>query len=484
VAQAPAGLHGMGASCTNCADNDFANCATMQSMPSCECVLEGPNPATTRLRVGCCAGLLDAPIQMALSFGDFQGLSVNLNWVHCPPDAGAVVSMLSAGLIDMALMQTEDAVAHAAQGSPLRICGTFVSSPRMWAIHVPAGSSMWSGSDLQGCTLGMPDEKAASLAVSVLGEYPDWAGVLYCPRRPFTSIIRACDAMSKGVTRATVWECHAARHLVSVGEWIPVGHVPMPWPSLLLVASKDSLYAKAGAIRHFVHFAHIACEVFKTTRRDDATRFCAARYAMSAEEVHEFISETHWVCECEVDVETLGRPLGHLKRTGLIAQDRAHDPTRFIAKEVCMVDQIGVLSDSPALAPLLQDDEDLDGGMMPDQPAAVSLLSRVSKDSRSSSPLGRQLLRMDDADHEGPVLSGAVPPRRLPAAGPGQLVRDAELAEADEINLATSRLLQPFTVLGGVGGIKADASAATLEKPRGAQAPAQPCWSHPGVPAG
>lgn len=501
----------MGASCTNCSDDNFANCAAVASMPSCECALEGPSPVKTRLRVGCCAGLLDAPIQMALSFGTFQGLSVNLNWVQCPPDAGAVVSMLSVGLVDMALMQTEDAVAHAAQGSPLRICGTFVGSPRMWAIHVPTGSGIVSGSDLRGCTLGMPDEKAASLAVSVLGECPDWAGVLYCPRRPFTSIIRACDAMAKGVTRATVWECRSARHLVSAGEWIPVGHVPMPWPALVLVASKDSLYAKAGAIRQFVHFAHNACEEFKTTKRDDATRFCAARYAMSTEEVHEFINDTQWVCDCEVDVEALRRPLSHLKRTGLVAHDRAHDPARFIAKEVCMVDQIGVLSDAPALAPLLQDDEDLDEGMMPEQPAAASLLSRVSEDSRSSSPFGRQLLRVAadqasrclDAEHEGPSLSGAAPPgiqfetcasRQPLAAGrrtPRGLAFDAELTEAadtafeaDGFASYAGKLEEPSPTL-LVGSIKACTSAAAASsKSLGAQAPAEPCWSHPGVPAG
>jgi len=501
----------MGASCANCADDNFANCAAAQSTPSCECALDGPTPEQTLLRVGCCAGLLDAaPIQMALSFGTFQGLCVKPQWVQCPPDAGAVGSMLSSGLLDMAVMETEDAVADAAQGNPLRICGTFVSSPRMWAIYVPTGSSIVSGSDLRGCTLGMPDEKAGSLAVSVFGECPDWVDVLFCPRRALTSIIMACDAMATGVMRAAVWECRAARHLVSAGEWIPVGHVPMPWPSLVLVASKDSLYAKAGAIRRFVHFAHTACEEFKTTKREDATRFCAARYAMSTEEVHEFISETQWVCQCEVDVETLGRPLAHLKKTGLVADDQADDPTGFIAKEVCMGDQTGVLSDSPPLAPLLQEDEDLDDGRMPDQPAAASLLSRVSEDSRSSSPLGRQLLSMAadqasrrwEANHEGPILSGVALPgfrfescaaRLPPATGPGRPGRVAELAEAaetaseaDNINLSVvSKLMQQFTVLpAGDGGIKAPTSAATQKTPRGAQAPMQPCWSHPGVPAG
>merc|ERR1712032_1534928 len=113
-----------------------------------------------------------------------------------------------------------------------------------------------------------------------------------------------------------------------------------------------------------------------------------------------------------------------------------------------MIDQIGVLSDAPALAPLLQDDEDLDSGMMLEQPAAANLLSRMSADSRSSSPLGRQLMRVAadqasrclDADHQGPTFSGTAPPgfhfescaaRRPPATNPGRFGRDALVDVAD-----------------------------------------------------
>jgi len=73
--------------------------------------------------------VFDAPLQSALSQGNYKKLDVNLNWVKCPQDAGAVMSMLSAGLIDMAFMFTEDAVAFAAQNH-LRICGTFSTTPR------------------------------------------------------------------------------------------------------------------------------------------------------------------------------------------------------------------------------------------------------------------------------------------------------------------------------------------------------------------
>merc|ERR1711957_1053690 len=124
----------------------------------------GPH-VKTRLRVGCCSGPLDAPIQMALSDGNIQSLAINLNWVHCPPDAGAVMSMLSAGLIDMALMHTEDAVSFIAGGNALRLVGTYVSTPRMWGVYVSGsvggGTSVHCSEDLRGTTVGMVDEKGA-----------------------------------------------------------------------------------------------------------------------------------------------------------------------------------------------------------------------------------------------------------------------------------------------------------------------------------
>jgi len=311
-------------------------------------------PVRTRLRVGCCSGPYDAPITFALARGAYQTLNVNLNWVQCPPDACAVMSMLSAGLIDMAVLHTEDAVALAAEGNPLRFCGTFVSTPRAWGMYTTGRSSVQTGVELRGETIGMPDERGASLSISVFGDQPGWNSVLYCPRRPLASLQRAADAMNRGVTRATIWERRSARHLVGSGEWDAVGQVAMPWPSSLLVASKEALYAKVGAMRNFIHFAQMVCEDFKANKDDDPALFLSARHSFSPEEARDFIAETSWSCQSGVELQTVEGPLLHLKRAGMIDTNRLYDPAKFLAKEFCLVSQIGVLAPPPRKRPQTQ----------------------------------------------------------------------------------------------------------------------------------
>mmetsp|Transcript_35452 Transcript_35452/g.101926 ORF Transcript_35452/g.101926 Transcript_35452/m.101926 type:complete len:378 (-) Transcript_35452:230-1363(-) len=363
----------MGANCSGCTSEDVGNC-TVQPIASCACAFEGPALVKTRLRVGFCSGLYDAPIQLALSRGSYQALSINLQSVQCPPDAGAVMSMLSAGLVDMAVMRTEEAVAFVAEGNALKLCGTYVSAPRTWGVYAGC-CSVQTGADLQGGIIGMPEERCASLTISVLGDQPGWVPAMYCPRRPFGSIHRAADAMSKGIIRATVWERRAARHLVASGQWDLVGQVTTPWPALVMVASKEALYSKAGAIKHFIDFSHMACEDFKIDSKSESSNFVSGRYGLGTEDSCDFVAETSWVCQCEVELETILKPLEHLKRAGLVDGSRAYDPAKFLAREFSLVSQIGALS--PALIKQTEqrgEEEDF-GGLL--DPAAARSLEEV-----------------------------------------------------------------------------------------------------------
>lgn len=139
----------------------------------------------------------------------------------------------------------------------------------------------------------------------------------------------------KDATRASLWDRRMARHLVATGEWELLGEVKMPWPSLVMVASKEALYAKSGAVKHFVHFAHDACDRFKVNKDEESTSYIAARHGLNAEEASDFIADTVWNCDFAVKLESVQKPLEHLRRTGLLPADRGCDTGRFLAKELC-----------------------------------------------------------------------------------------------------------------------------------------------------
>eukprot|EP00913_Durusdinium_trenchii_P014811 g13889.t1 len=83
----------------------------------------------------------------AVHHGSVEQLPFHLHWVKCPPDADAVLAMLGAGLLDVAILHTEDGTAlgsnscgdvvHAvSMGSSLRICGTYTSSLKGFGLYI------------------------------------------------------------------------------------------------------------------------------------------------------------------------------------------------------------------------------------------------------------------------------------------------------------------------------------------------------------
>jgi len=179
--------------------------------------------------------------------------------------------------------------------------------------------------------------------------------------------------MLRGTTRATLWEKRNVRHLVATGEWEVIGEVRMPWPSVVLVASKEALYAKAGAVKHFISFAHTACEEFTSDNEDEALKYLSACHGLNMEEALDFMAETEWVCESKVALSTVLQPLEHLTRIGCVSSDRRLDPRRFVATELCIDAQYAV----PLHSSELPEDEDFCYGLPREPTSATGLPSEL-----------------------------------------------------------------------------------------------------------
>lgn len=319
---------------------------TCSNAPGCDCALEGAKPRT-RLRVGSGPGLVDAPIQLALA-GSTDALEVNLHWVRCPQDPRALASMLTAGVLDIALMRTEDAISHAATGS-LRICGTFVVSPQEWGLHIP---SVIRGRRVptDGYAVGLPDDSGALLMLHTLAQRPGWQQLRNVSRSKFPSVRRSCEAACQGVVQSVLWDTHTARGLVDCGEWDLVHAQSQPWPSVLIVTTKESAYSKANAIRCFVAFAKGACKNFKANENGCAARLLRTRYCFHEVDALDWIRTTNWSCECKVEDSALLLPLDRLEAADMLRPTGITDPWRLVARNVCTISFTGT---DPAISQCL-----------------------------------------------------------------------------------------------------------------------------------
>jgi len=318
--------HAMGA---NLAPSQFA-------LPACECEAEAATQTRVRLRVGGIREPLLTPLQQAVSSERYLPLGINAGWVACPPDVRAITSMMSAGILDVAFIYTEDAVMQAASSSQVRIIGTLAEDTRAWGLHLPANlaSPAFRGEVVDERAVAVPQGVSARIAAWLLAEgvgAPLRSSRLYA----FEKLQEARQAMTTGRVWMALWETARSGRLVASGEWLRYREVVPPWPSILVVASREALRSKPAAIRRFMEKGAEVCEEFK----QQTTHIALSRlFDWPLERAGAWLASARWVCSCVVERSTLTGPLECLRQMGLLSEERCHDPLRLLARDLCALE--------------------------------------------------------------------------------------------------------------------------------------------------
>ncbi|CAE7815188.1 unnamed protein product [Symbiodinium sp. CCMP2592] len=314
-----------------------ASCEAPTASPGCECDKAGPH-VKPRLRVGCAIGIAAAPIQFALANQlNVDELSFHLHWVKCPPDADAVLAMLGAGLLDLAILQTEDVVQAVSLGSSLRICGTYTSSPRRFGLYVSSLKAQEAPSEVLRSPCGVLHNcLGAQLAVHMLGQHRDWQALGGLYLRPLSSLEAAKTAIASGRVEMVLWEKYLAYDCVASGEWVEVWQADLPWSSSLFAATKEATYAKAQSVQRFIDWAKQAAEDFLQAESvEDAEKLLASTYRLVGVSVIVWLSSVSWACRCQVRREDLSAALQSLTKAGLLRSGTLEPPVKSLAKGFC-----------------------------------------------------------------------------------------------------------------------------------------------------
>eukprot|EP00931_Biecheleriopsis_adriatica_P033002 TRINITY_DN19189_c0_g1_i1.p1 TRINITY_DN19189_c0_g1~~TRINITY_DN19189_c0_g1_i1.p1 ORF type:complete len:384 (-),score=86.86 TRINITY_DN19189_c0_g1_i1:18-1169(-) len=325
----------MGASYTS-----YTSCSAPSVSKSCECEV-GKAAATVkpRLRVGCAVGIASAPVQLALLHNsNVDDLSCAVHWVKCPPDADAVLAMLTAGLIDLAVLHTEDAVQTLASGSSLRVCGTFTSSQRRWGLYT---SSCHRDFETLGQSasspVGVPSNcLGAQLGLHLLGEHCQWSGVGGVYLRQISSLETADVALTSGKVQALLWERHAAHDLVTSGKWVDSWEASLPWASTIFLCNKEASYSKANCIKGFVAWCRQAASDFLQAKSaEPALKLLSSNFKIRDGAVLDWLNTVTWKCQCEVEEADLSAAFELLHRSGRVAESCSFDPVQWVARSIC-----------------------------------------------------------------------------------------------------------------------------------------------------
>lgn len=187
---------------------------------------------------------VNIPVQLCIEHGIFIKHGVEVEWVLVPEGTGKMIQMLESGEVDVALTVSDALMVGVASGRAVRLVGTFVESPLVWAVATsPAHHAA-------GLTLeGLAAQKKASttgfrFGVSRLGSgshtMAHYASSLHGIDDPTFVVANNIAGLAAGAQRedfdAFLWETFTTKPLFDSGELHKLDEVSTPWTAFSVAA--------------------------------------------------------------------------------------------------------------------------------------------------------------------------------------------------------------------------------------------------------
>lgn len=269
-----------------------------------------------KIRIGGVPENINIPWYVAIEEGT---LSHELTWIDCPGGTGEMTRRLQDDELDVALVLTEGAIAHIANGGDARLMGTYVDSPLIWGVHVGASSPFESVDDLCGQRFAVSRMGSGSHLMSfVLAAQRSWAEW----DAPQIVIAGGLDgALEKFKTEEVdgfLWEKYMTKPLVDDGTLRRVGECRAPWPAFSVAVGKRLQ-------DHPEVISTILAEVERYVERfmgnhDAFITEIENRYGLIPDDIREWIDETVYDCSARVNREKIEQAATFLEQIGVLDQ--------------------------------------------------------------------------------------------------------------------------------------------------------------------
>ena len=257
------------------------------------------------------------PWHMAIEEGAFADRGIDLEWTDVPEGTGKMCAMLNSGEADMAILLTEGAVKHIADGGPVRIAQGYVASPLLWGIHVAGSSGFSRISDLENTKVAISRYGSGShLMAYVLAKSQGWD-----PSLLTFEVVNTMDgaalALKEGLADFFMWEHFTTKPLVDQGIFRRLGDCPTPWPCFVIAISDPALQQHRTVFRHILELINVYTSDF--IRIPSIDRTLANRYGLHLEDIRMWLGMTRWTQE-QLDVKVIDHVQSALLDLNLISK--------------------------------------------------------------------------------------------------------------------------------------------------------------------
>ena len=256
------------------------------------------------------------PWHVGIESGAFSSVDVEAEFVVHPGGTGAMMKSVADNDVDIAIVLTEGCIQAICGGTEARIVKTFVQSPLIWGIHVPAISRLQSIDDIRGQRYAISRYGSGSHLMAIV----DAAERSWETELDFAVVKNldgAREAMAAGEANVFFWERYTTSPFVENGEFRRLDDRLTPWPAFVVCVSERALANKKIAIKALLDQVNSICQrLSEDAEQTKAT--IADRYKIAHEKVAQWWETTKWSVDWNIDEAEITKAIAYLRKLNLI----------------------------------------------------------------------------------------------------------------------------------------------------------------------
>jgi ABC-type nitrate/sulfonate/bicarbonate transport system substrate-binding protein len=278
-------------------------------------------PRKTTLKVGGVPEHFNLPWHLAIESGAFSERGLNVVYKDYPGGTGALTRALQAKELDVAVVLTEGIVQAILRGNPSRIIKTYVQSPLIWGIHVPAKSGLQNVEDMQGKRYAISRFGSGSHLMAIVDTVQRGWEADQLNFVKIGNLTGARAAFAAGEADVFLWEKFMTKPYVDNGEFRRIGETTTPWPCFMIAARNERIRRSSKALKAMIEVISKTCS--DLMKNKNAVPMIAERYGLQEEDVAVWFSKTKWNVANEPQPVELKKVIKSLLKAGIIEKEEA-----------------------------------------------------------------------------------------------------------------------------------------------------------------
>lgn len=246
-----------------------------------------------------------------------QDINISLEWNDEPKGSGAMNKAIREGQADVAIILTESFIKDKIEGNPAKIIGYHVTTPLRWGIHVSPQFKVNHLEEIRNSPFLISRYGSGShLMAFLLAKENNW-DISQLQFEVVGDLDGALSAIQAETPKIFLWEKYTTMPHVKKGILNRVGEIPTPWPCFVVVASPEVIACPGEPLKKLM--AAVYSNSSKIQHSPDLPALLSTRYGIEPEDIQEWLKQTQWAFQNEMEKSGLTQTMKTLIKLGLIS---------------------------------------------------------------------------------------------------------------------------------------------------------------------